>query len=144
MRPAISSLTALLVAVSINSIDSFTAIPSCNNLPTKSTSVTSNSNSRLMGRKKKVEETNDTAPAINPAKKAALDGVLQRIERNYGRGSIVKLGKYEYVICTFYFELKIYTSSHAFNMICIVIIILGDADRMVVDCIGSGSMTLGE
>ena len=49
--------------------------------------------------------------AVNPAKKAALDGVLQRIERNYGRGSIVKLG---------------------------------DADRMVVECIGSGSLTLGE
>ena len=48
---------------------------------------------------------------INPAKKAALDGVLQRIERNYGRGSIVTLG---------------------------------EADRMKVDCIGSGSMTLGE
>ncbi len=47
----------------------------------------------------------------NPAKKAALEGVLQRIERNYGRGSIVKLG---------------------------------DADRMIVDVIGSGSLTLGE
>jgi len=89
MRPVISSLTALVIAVSIHSIDSFTAIPSCNNLPTKSTSVTSISNSRLMARKKKDE----VAPAINPAKKAALDGVLQRIERNYGRGSIVKLGK---------------------------------------------------
>ena len=53
-----------------------------------------------------------TSPSSsNPAKKAALDGVLQRIERNYGRGSIVKLG---------------------------------DADRMVVDCVGSGSMTLGK
>ncbi|KAL7541754.1 hypothetical protein ACHAXR_011231 [Thalassiosira sp. AJA248-18] len=47
--------------------------------------------------------------AVNPAKKAALEGVLQRIERNYGRGSIVKLG---------------------------------DADRMVVDCVSSGSLTL--
>ena len=36
--------------------------------------------------------------------------MLGRIERNYGRGSIVKLG---------------------------------DADRMVVDCFGSGSLTLG-
>mmetsp|Transcript_22322 Transcript_22322/g.34286 ORF Transcript_22322/g.34286 Transcript_22322/m.34286 type:complete len:434 (+) Transcript_22322:69-1370(+) len=45
----------------------------------------------------------------NPAKKAALEGVLQRIERNYGRGSIVKLG---------------------------------DADRMIVDVISSGSLTL--
>jgi recombination protein RecA len=26
------------------------------------------------------------------AKKAALEGVLQKIERSYGRGSIVKLG----------------------------------------------------
>jgi len=86
----ISSLTALVIAASIHSIDSFTA-PTCNNL-SKSTSVTSNSNNRLMARKKKDEE-NDTVPAINPAKKAALDGVLQRIERNYGRGSIVKLGK---------------------------------------------------
>ena len=48
---------------------------------------------------------------MNAAKKAALDGVLQRIERNYGRGSIVKLG---------------------------------DADRMIVDVISTGSMTLGE
>ena len=47
---------------------------------------------------------------INPAKRVALEGVLQRIERNYGRGSIVKLG---------------------------------DATNMVVDCVGSGSMTLG-
>mmetsp|Transcript_34179 Transcript_34179/g.58034 ORF Transcript_34179/g.58034 Transcript_34179/m.58034 type:complete len:435 (+) Transcript_34179:148-1452(+) len=55
------------------------------------------------------DEEEDAPPAINPAKKAALDGVLSRIERNYGRGSIVTLG---------------------------------DADRMVVDCVGSGSMTL--
>mmetsp|Transcript_3587 Transcript_3587/g.7562 ORF Transcript_3587/g.7562 Transcript_3587/m.7562 type:complete len:470 (+) Transcript_3587:73-1482(+) len=46
---------------------------------------------------------------INPAKQTALEGVLQRIERNYGRGSIVKLG---------------------------------EADRMVVDSISSGSLTL--
>jgi len=92
MRPGISSLTALLIAASISSIDSFTIPTSCNNLSTKS-SVTSNSNSRLMAGRKKKDEDNDTAPAINPAKKAALDGVLQRIERNYGRGSIVKLGK---------------------------------------------------
>jgi len=29
---------------------------------------------------------------VDPAKQAALDGVLHQIERNYGRGSIVKLG----------------------------------------------------
>jgi len=31
----------------------------------------------------------------NPAKRAALEGVLQKIERSYGRGSIVKLGDAE-------------------------------------------------
>jgi recombination protein RecA len=49
------------------------------------------------------------SPPMNAAKKAALDGVLQQIERNYGRGSIMKLG---------------------------------DADTMVVDCIGTGALTL--
>lgn len=46
---------------------------------------------------------------MDPAKRAALDGVLNQIERSYGRGSIVKLG---------------------------------EADSMIVDCIGSGSLTL--
>jgi recombination protein RecA len=32
---------------------------------------------------------------MNPAKRAALDGVLQQIERSYGRGSIMKLGDAE-------------------------------------------------
>ncbi len=53
---------------------------------------------------------NGKGSGINPAKQTALEGVLQRIERNYGRGSIVKLG---------------------------------EADRMVVDSISSGSLTLG-
>lgn len=58
-----------------------------------------------------VTKTSSVSATPSPAKKAALDGVLQRIERNYGRGSVVKLG---------------------------------DADRMIVDCVGSGSLTLGE
>ena len=60
--------------------------------------------------KKSVVTGDDNEPMANKAKKAALDGVLQQIERSYGRGSIVKLG---------------------------------DAKNMVVDCIGSGSLTLG-
>lgn len=71
---------------------------------------------RLDARKSKSSESEpldaeSSSSANNPAKRAALDGVLQRIERNYGRGSIVKLG---------------------------------DADRMTVDCVSSGSLTLGE
>jgi len=58
---------------------------------------------------KEGKSKNSDRKSINPAKQAALDGVMQRIERNYGRGSIVKLG---------------------------------DADRMEVECIGSGSLTL--
>lgn len=38
------------------------------------------------------------APDIDSSKKAALDGVLQQIERNYGRGSIVKLGDAENMV----------------------------------------------
>jgi len=34
----------------------------------------------------------DDKPGVDAAKKAALDGVLNQIERSYGRGSIVKLG----------------------------------------------------
>jgi recombination protein RecA len=34
----------------------------------------------------------DGSRAMDPAKRAALDGVLNQIERAYGRGSIVKLG----------------------------------------------------
>lgn len=55
------------------------------------------------------DNTKREKAVVNPAKRAALDGVLQRIERNYGRGSIV---------------------------------MLGNADRMNVDCVGTGSMTL--
>ncbi|KAL3801396.1 hypothetical protein HJC23_007006 [Cyclotella cryptica] len=55
------------------------------------------------------DENENDATKPSAAKLSALEGVLSRIERNYGRGSIVKLG---------------------------------DADRMVVDCIGSGSLTL--
>ena len=49
--------------------------------------------SSLAAAKKKASE--DAAAAYaenNPAKRAALDGVLSQIERNYGRGSVVRLG----------------------------------------------------
>jgi hypothetical protein len=65
----------------------------------------------LFAKKAAASSPAEDIPPENKAKKAALDGVLQQIERSYGRGSIVKLG---------------------------------DAKNMVVDCIGSGSLTLGE
>ena len=65
----------------------------------------------LFAKKAAASSPDEDVPPENKAKKAALDGVLQQIERSYGRGSIVKLG---------------------------------DAKNMVVDCIGSGSLTLGE
>lgn len=61
--------------------------------------------------RKKAAKKKEVEGDMDPAKKAALDGVLQQIERNYGRGSIVKLG---------------------------------DAENMVVDCVGSGALTLGK
>jgi hypothetical protein len=48
--------------------------------------------------KKVSDETEDSKPGSNPAKKAALDGVLQQIERSYGRGSVVRLGDAEGMI----------------------------------------------
>lgn len=57
----------------------------------------------------KSKDNDDDGRKDDSAKRAALEGVLQKIERNYGRGSIVKLG---------------------------------DADNMLVECVGSGALTL--
>ena len=46
----------------------------------------------LQARGKKSTEDDENKSKIDPAKRAALDGVLNQIERSYGRGSIVKLG----------------------------------------------------
>ena len=55
--------------------------------------------SALAARKAKdaaaAEESSSSGMNMNPAKKAALDGVMQQIERSYGRGSIMKLGDAE-------------------------------------------------
>ena len=58
---------------------------------------------------KKTVKAEEEEPGMDPSKRAALDGVLNRIERSYGRGSILKLG---------------------------------EASGMVVESIGSGSLTL--
>jgi len=42
--------------------------------------------------KKAAESADDKNTKEKAAKRAALEGVLQKIERSYGRGSIVKLG----------------------------------------------------
>lgn len=38
------------------------------------------------------KKSSSSSSSMDPAKRAALDGVLNQIERSYGRGSIVKLG----------------------------------------------------
>ena len=53
--------------------------------------------STLSARRRSQAAENEDAPregrpAMDPAKRAALDGVLNQIERSYGRGSIVRLG----------------------------------------------------
>mmetsp|Transcript_42924 Transcript_42924/g.124092 ORF Transcript_42924/g.124092 Transcript_42924/m.124092 type:complete len:410 (-) Transcript_42924:218-1447(-) len=57
-------------------------------------SAASRAHTARFARKKAVEEDDGSAPkgGMDPAKRAALDGVLNQIERSYGRGSIVKLG----------------------------------------------------
>mmetsp|Transcript_12799 Transcript_12799/g.37189 ORF Transcript_12799/g.37189 Transcript_12799/m.37189 type:complete len:415 (-) Transcript_12799:188-1432(-) len=49
---------------------------------------------QLEARKKATQASGDSS-SMDPAKRAALDGVLNQIERSYGRGSIVKLGDAE-------------------------------------------------
>lgn len=48
--------------------------------------------SSLAAAKKKAPKDAASDAENNPAKRAALDGVLSQIERNYGRGSVVRLG----------------------------------------------------
>ena len=57
-----------------------------------------NASPALFARKAKSAAEEPSNSNMNPAKKAALDGVLQQIERSYGRGSIVKLGDAEGMI----------------------------------------------
>lgn len=63
----------------------------------KLSKIRANSVPLMLARKSaKADAANDDSPqTTNPAKKAALDGVLSQIERSYGRGSIVKLGDAE-------------------------------------------------
>mmetsp|Transcript_2021 Transcript_2021/g.4852 ORF Transcript_2021/g.4852 Transcript_2021/m.4852 type:complete len:445 (+) Transcript_2021:128-1462(+) len=52
-------------------------------------------NAVLLGARKKADEADADAVGkkeMDPAKRAALQGVLSQIERNYGRGSVVRLG----------------------------------------------------
>ncbi len=47
---------------------------------------------------RKTKEENGKSSEMDPAKRAALDGVLNQIERSYGRGSIVKLGDADHMV----------------------------------------------
>lgn len=100
-----SSASALLASIIISCQDTVTVAftPSALLLDR----ITSSSFSSTLFAK----SSDDSSKSDVAAKKAALDGVLQKIERSYGRGSIVKLG---------------------------------DADRMKVDSISSGALTLGK
>lgn len=56
------------------------------------------SKSALTARKTKDIPDDGKSPGMDPAKRAALDGVLNQIERSYGRGSIVKLGDADHMV----------------------------------------------
>eukprot|EP00544_Gedaniella_sp_CCMP2646_P005286 CAMPEP_0202496004 /NCGR_PEP_ID=MMETSP1361-20130828/18582_1 /ASSEMBLY_ACC=CAM_ASM_000849 /TAXON_ID=210615 /ORGANISM="Staurosira complex sp., Strain CCMP2646" /LENGTH=403 /DNA_ID=CAMNT_0049127209 /DNA_START=40 /DNA_END=1251 /DNA_ORIENTATION=- len=57
--------------------------------------ITKSPSSALAAARKQKDAAEEPSPGMNPAKKAALDGVMQQIERSYGRGSIMKLGDAE-------------------------------------------------
>ncbi|KAL3902843.1 MAG: hypothetical protein SGARI_005652, partial [Bacillariaceae sp.] len=84
------------VVLALSSVTPSSAFQAQLPLPCRN-SLCSSSSSSLNARKKKVEEEKDDdesskSSPMDPAKRAALDGVLNQIERSYGRGSIVKLG----------------------------------------------------
>lgn len=96
MKSSVSNVKAasllLLLSWTTTTTLGFTYAPSSihNAIQTIVDSSSAASSSCLYGRKKK--EVVDDNGGADPAKKAALDGVLNQIERSYGRGSIVKLG----------------------------------------------------
>jgi recombination protein RecA len=57
--------------------------------------ITKSPSSALAAARKQKDAHEEPSPGMNPAKRAALDGVMQQIERSYGRGSIMKLGDAE-------------------------------------------------
>jgi recombination protein RecA len=57
--------------------------------------ITKSPSSALAAARKQKDAREEPSPGMNPAKRAALDGVMQQIERSYGRGSIMKLGDAE-------------------------------------------------
>lgn len=59
------------------------------------------SSTALAARKAKGEakaDDGENSNKMDPSKRAALDGVLNQIERSYGRGSIVKLGDADHMV----------------------------------------------
>jgi recombination protein RecA len=86
MTPS-TRLSALLL-LSVTATSAFVAHPLA---PTQSWSTP-----LFAAKKKAAADTPDEdsgRPGMDPAKRAALDGVLNQIERSYGRGSIQKLGE---------------------------------------------------
>jgi recombination protein RecA len=72
-------------------------LPSIHSSSSGSRDTTTTTTTTLHARAKKVNpidesERNDKANTMDPAKRAALDGVLNQIDRSYGRGSVVRLG----------------------------------------------------
>jgi hypothetical protein len=86
----LSRVSALLL-LSLTATSAFVARPLA---PTQSSWSTTSS---LAAKKKAAAADKPDAdsgrPGMDPAKRAALDGVLNQIERSYGRGSIQKLGE---------------------------------------------------
>ena len=84
MRPSFALSNLLLLCGGVNLATSFV-----HHSPQQNSAAT------LHARKKATPDEEDTdgkPPEMNPAKRAALQGVLSQIERNYGRGSVVRLG----------------------------------------------------
>ena len=84
--------THLLILSACASVANCFVFPNAGHLKVLAGSKNRDTNTVAKARKKKTDDTNDGQPEMDPAKRAALQGVLGQIERNYGRGSVVRLG----------------------------------------------------
>jgi len=88
------SLALLLLSLA-TAVSAFAVRPS----PLQQTAVTTAIHqARKAAAADKSSDSKSSKNTSNPAKQAALEGVLNQIERSYGRGSIVKLGDAENMV----------------------------------------------
>ena len=102
MKPSLTLSNLLLLSSGANFAASFAIGNARHPLSLHSElSLEQRSSIALGARKKAASDENDdegSKSKMDPAKRAALQGVLTQIERNYGRGCVVRLGDANHMV----------------------------------------------